>query len=650
MNRGKTQHTWNHPSQQKEILFEIEHDDKSVHNFIHFCRSNNYGSPKDIELFEKEYNDKLAIRWYTRAPFIYLTLNRALRTFQTHIIPKMAFVIFDLHTQIEQLYQDQRSNYNGKPFTVYRGQALSKTDFEKLQQTKGGLISFNNFLSTTVDPQVSRFYGESNSTAKDMVGILFIITVDPNISSAPFASIKSFSDIEDEDEILFSMHTIFRIDDVKQSCDHNGIYEVKLRLTADDDEQLRILTRYIAKEIKGDTGQKRLGNLLVRIGQSDQAEELYNTLLEQTCDEQEKVYYYRQLGYVKYTQEDYNAYLWYNLIASQIEQEISPSGDNISMTRFDVNEHTRLIVFYNNNYINDENCSESLFNKRALEVFEKDLTSDNSQLRVSSDDIDKVSNDTETGSQSLWLNKKLLEIREKTLPPNHFDLAMSYHSIGVIYHEMHQHSDALQFYEKALPILEQNLPSNHPSFAPIYNNIGMVYYHMKEYSKALTFCKKALDICQRSLPSNHSNLINSYESVGRIYQQMEQYLEAISYYEKAFEGEQEPPPSDYSQLAICYYESAKIFESKRKYTETLSFYTKALQVCEKILPPDSLDIVLLYTIIGKVYCEMEDYSKALAHFEHVLSIFKDSTSEGNSFKKNIQDYISYAREKLTDQL
>jgi len=55
------------------------------------------------------------------------------------------------YSQIEQLHAEQfGEHHNDQVLTVYRGQGMSKTDFEQLMKRKGGLIAFNNFLSTTV--------------------------------------------------------------------------------------------------------------------------------------------------------------------------------------------------------------------------------------------------------------------------------------------------------------------------------------------------------------------------------------------------------------------------------------------------------------------------------------------------------------------
>ncbi|CAF3093808.1 unnamed protein product, partial [Rotaria sp. Silwood2] len=60
---------------------------------------------------------------------------------------KMGFFIRNLHRQLEELHKKQLDNYMTK-FIVYRGQGLTVQDFQHLFDAKGGLLSFNNFLST----------------------------------------------------------------------------------------------------------------------------------------------------------------------------------------------------------------------------------------------------------------------------------------------------------------------------------------------------------------------------------------------------------------------------------------------------------------------------------------------------------------------
>jgi hypothetical protein len=84
-----------------------------------------------------------------------------------------------------------------------------------MTKTKGGLISFNNFLSTSKNRDVSLAFAETNQDNPDLVGILFIMKIDPAQSTSPFASIGDVSYFQGEDEVLFAMHTVFRINDIR---------------------------------------------------------------------------------------------------------------------------------------------------------------------------------------------------------------------------------------------------------------------------------------------------------------------------------------------------------------------------------------------------------------------------------------------------
>ena len=71
-------------------------------------------------------------------------------------IIKMGFFIVDLHQNIEQLHQKQFGGYqSNESFIVYRGQGISMRDFEQMTKAKDGLMSFNNFLSTSKKRDVS---------------------------------------------------------------------------------------------------------------------------------------------------------------------------------------------------------------------------------------------------------------------------------------------------------------------------------------------------------------------------------------------------------------------------------------------------------------------------------------------------------------
>jgi hypothetical protein len=108
----------------KEILFEMEHDEKSIKDLATYCRkfyNDNMSELTIINEFEHSYRSKSPIWWYTRECFTYQMLNRALRTLESDTIINMGFFIRGLHEQIKQLHQKQITTYHGKSFIVYRG-------------------------------------------------------------------------------------------------------------------------------------------------------------------------------------------------------------------------------------------------------------------------------------------------------------------------------------------------------------------------------------------------------------------------------------------------------------------------------------------------------------------------------------------------
>ncbi|CAF1288768.1 unnamed protein product [Adineta steineri] len=124
----------------KEIILDIGHGKQAIKEFTSYCRQNNFGSPINIDRFEKEYHAQSAIWWYTYPSFIFSMLNYALRSMESDTIINMGFFIHDLHLQIYQLHQQQFDTDHAKSFTVYRGQGLSKANFQKLQRTNGCLM------------------------------------------------------------------------------------------------------------------------------------------------------------------------------------------------------------------------------------------------------------------------------------------------------------------------------------------------------------------------------------------------------------------------------------------------------------------------------------------------------------------------------
>ncbi|CAF0903752.1 unnamed protein product [Adineta steineri] len=214
----------------KEILLTINFDDEHRKEFINYCRDiydDDENELQNINQLQTTYKNNIPIWWYTRNAFLYSMLNQALRLMDVDMIIRMGFFINDLHCDIQRLHSEQFNDHQlGTTFTVYRGQGLSKEDFTEMTKAKGRLLSFNSFLSTNKNRDVSLNFARQAATDPDLVGILFVMSINSACSITPFACVSDISYFHTEDEVLFSMHTIFRIGDIKLLNGNNHLYKV----------------------------------------------------------------------------------------------------------------------------------------------------------------------------------------------------------------------------------------------------------------------------------------------------------------------------------------------------------------------------------------------------------------------------------------
>jgi uncharacterized protein HemY len=73
------------------------------------------------------------------------------------------------------------------------------------------------------------------------------------------------------------MHTIFRIEGINQIDNDNRLWCVKLTLTNDNNQQLNVLTERMRQETDGSTEWHRLGQLLMKLGEFDKAQQVFAT-------------------------------------------------------------------------------------------------------------------------------------------------------------------------------------------------------------------------------------------------------------------------------------------------------------------------------------------------------------------------------------
>jgi hypothetical protein len=218
-----------------------------------------------------------------------------------NILTKMTFFIRDLHRQIEQVHKEQVREYGtNNNFTVYHGQGIPKSTFEEMEKTKSGFITFTGFFCASTDRRVSFNFAHRNVSNPELIGIFFVITIDPSKTKKPFAFINNVCQFEGKDEVLFPMNTVFYIRGIQSMGENNRLFQVDLTLLDDNTPDLRALNNRVQEEtFPYAKGWNRFGEFLMKMEEMDRARELYNYLLKQTTDETARKHINSQLGKIK---------------------------------------------------------------------------------------------------------------------------------------------------------------------------------------------------------------------------------------------------------------------------------------------------------------------------------------------------------------
>ncbi|CAF4457672.1 unnamed protein product, partial [Didymodactylos carnosus] len=311
---------------------------------------------------------------------------------------------------------------------VYRGQMIHEEELEKMKNSIGDLISSTTFMSTSKKIEVAT---EFIATATEKC-ILFEISVDqgkaalkPYLDLSPLSSKpdEALSSKPDEEEVLFSIGSIFRIMSVKR-LPTNNYWTINLSLTEKVDEQMEQLMEYIrVYNLENETKSPlfHLGEFLMTIAEYDQAEYYFKILLQQLplLDHTVKGMMFNSIGKIYYKREKYSSALqWYNRSLTVLKN-VAPLLAGL-------------------NYID----IGSLYEKQG---------------------------DYSNAKKYLRFAFKLYSQSSSTPPTI---LAKLYETVGLVYYRMNNILLAERNYTEAILLYCKFLPPTHPHLAVIYNTHG----------------------------------------------------------------------------------------------------------------------------------------------------------------------------------
>ncbi|CAM4954408.1 unnamed protein product [Rotaria socialis] len=494
----------------RDILIETESTPKEM---IEFCLEkycHNDLQLKYIEEFDEYYIPCNAIFWYTRDTFLYRLLNAALREQDIDTLYLLRFFIKDLHLQLKECHAIQQQMSNTiidapvqRIETVYRGQLMINEEFDKkIRYNTGSFFSVNSFLSTTAHKDLASVYAGnvSNGGTCNMQSVLFEIDIDKTINKFPYANISTESAFNEvESEILFTVGAVFRIQSVDWS--DQGLWNVKLKLTGEEDIQLQNLTKYMKENIIWLHPLVSLGDLLRVMAQYKKAEQFYLLAL----------------------QEPY---------VNDNVRTVTGVYNDLATIYNEMRESDKAIEYY----------------EKSLDIKVKHFSENDPSLAPTYANLGSMACDAFEYDLALTYYKKALDIDQSTLNPNQNGIAVDYNSIGLVYKKQKRYREAMEMYEKSIEIRLKIFPSNHPSLSTSYNNIAMIYSAQRNYTKTIEYLQKTLEIQLNSLPPHHPPLAITYQNLSMAYDRQHQSNKALECMKKAYQIDLKNLPADDPKL------------------------------------------------------------------------------------------------------
>ena len=592
---------------------------------IKCCREKCAGVESDLNIIdeiEEWYDATNAVFLYTRDSFLYRLLNKALREQDVDVLIPLRLIIKDLQAQLQQLYIKRLQKTAAKPpiNTVYRGQRMKSEEFnKKIRNNEDGFFSVNGFLSTTRRKDLAMFYvGElvhsSTEEAEPVEHILFEITIDENVNEFPYADISKHSAFgETEEEILFAMGAIFRIQSIVMD-NNTGVWTVKIILTSEEDEELKILTESLRKDINSTHPIVSLSTLMLIMAKYTQAENCYRLLLQDPD-----------------FSKDFDIVTIVNCNIASIYKDIGRQVEATNWLETLVNlvlQHSPFnpdLFIHAYNSLGESYATQGSY-KKALACYHKVLDTklnepnpDQATIAALYNSVGSVYEAQHRYSCAIDSYKEALRIRSKIYPSNHPDVAAIYSNIGAVYRGLGDYNRAVQYLEKTLDIQTHSLTSNHPDLATTYNNLSAVFSEKGDFEKALYMSQKSIDI-YLTLSTKDPDIANSYNNTGGIYRLRGEQNKAIEYFRKALEIQLISLRPNHPLFAATYNNLATAYADQGKLEDALEMFAKSLDVSSKALPSNHPSIANTYNNIAAIYIMKCDYDKCIEHVTKALKI------------------------------
>ncbi|CAF1629594.1 unnamed protein product, partial [Didymodactylos carnosus] len=274
--------------------------------------------------------------------------------------------------------------------------------------------------------------------------------------------------MKDENEVLFSMGTLFQIGNISEESEKN-CWIVKLELVSEQNEQLKQLTSQIKETTDDSNDLNTLGHLLLEMGEVEKAEKYFKMLIDNTEPNHPDIWiFYENLAVLYDKKADFAQAMEYYKKAMRFRMTCSVDDDE------------------------DEDIEKEY------------IMSDNKSLIYrSKGDYNTTYNNLGLAYQHMGRYPEALQFYNKALKNTLRTLSTTYHNIGALCRIQGQYSKALENTEKSLEFFQQIFGSDHFELGPTYISMGLIYQERGDLVQAFEYYEMALAIQIKTLGTDH---------------------------------------------------------------------------------------------------------------------------------------------------
>ena len=563
-----------------------------------------------VEIFRMTYTSEKAIECYTDEGFLYKQLNKALRTKDIESLYIFRFFIIDLCAAIEQKYLKMKDN---ETLMLYRGQQLSKEEFDSINNNVDKVIVINGFFSTSRDQKVALMFAGQCHPSSTMRSVLFEIEANSFTSAVKFADVADVSRFKEEREILFNLNALFQIVAVQFDQTLN-VWKVRMVTSNNGPDRGREYRSSVDERLLEHSPIIYFGRLIFcGFGRPDLARQYFNTLLKTLSDNHPDIAsIYNNLGHIDYDMGDLNLASKNYELAYDIRQKRLPSNSpHISCSLVNIGHMHK----------------EKGLLDRAIECYRAAANIDNQNYcrnhvrkGTTNESIGLVYIAKKDFDTALIYLLRALDIYQSVLPAEHHDIAECLGNIGVTYENMCNLPTALDYYQRQLKMEEACLPFDHSRLCQHANWIVQIYAKMGDADAALMFCQRRLDSQKSRLGDHHSHVARVLTMMGSVLENRD-LEKASAYYREALSIVQCSPITDHQTTFECLTAIGSWYTKCGMFREASEIYLEAVNLKRRVGSFDNLNLAYGLRNLGVSYLNMNDMAQARRCFQESLSIY-----------------------------